>query len=242
MLPRFQDAYGLAMYDFHLGRGGDVCIERDDGYMDTDVAMGTYFSKYAQWPAYLRKAVDLAEGRVLDIGCGAGRHALHCQKKGFRVTAIDQSPFAVKTCRARGVKHAKVQSITTVSAKTGRFSTLLMLGNNLGLFGSYERARWLLRRFKAMTTPDARILAESTDPYGTDHPYHLDYHGLNRSRGRMSGQLRIRVRYRTHATPWFDYLLASRDEVRELVDGTGWHVERFIHPTGDRYVAVLKKN
>ena len=185
--------------------------------------------------------MKLVQGRVLDIGCGAGRHALYCQQKGHSVVAIDQSPLAIKVCRKRGVKKAKVLGITQVSRALGTFDTILMMGNNFGLFGSASRTRWLLRRFKAATSPHARILAECLDPYTTDNPYHLDYHGYNRSRGRMSGQLRIRIRYKTHATPWFDYLFVSRDEMRELIEGTGWRIVRFIEPRGGRYVAVLEK-
>ncbi len=57
----------------------------------------------------------------------------------------------------------------------------------------------------------------------------------------MSGQVRIRVRHRELATPWFDYLFVSRDERRSLADGTGWRVTRFLDPHGDMYVGVLEK-
>jgi hypothetical protein len=54
----------------------------------------------------------------------------------------------------------------------------------------------------------------------------------------MSGQLRLRVRYRDYATPWFDYLIASPEEMEALVDGTGWRVGRVV-PGEPLYVAVL---
>ena len=122
-----------------------------------------------------------------------------------------------------------------------------MYGNNFGLFGSFKRARWLLRRLYNMTGPSARIIAASMDPYGSNDPKerplrcHLEYHRRNRRRGRMGGQVRIRVRYLTHATPWFDYLLASRDEMRRIVAGTGWRVSRLFDSKGSAYVAVIEK-
>ena len=57
----------------------------------------------------------------------------------------------------------------------------------------------------------------------------------------MAGQLRLRIRYRTYATPWFDYLLVSKDEMRSILDGTGWQVARFIDSRGPAYVAVIEK-
>jgi hypothetical protein len=36
------------------------------------------------------------------------------------------------------------------------------------------------------------------------------------------------VRHKAYATPWVDYLMVSSDEMEEIVDGTGWHVERVL--------------
>jgi hypothetical protein len=121
------------------------------------------------------------------------------------------------------------------------FDTIVMMGNNFGLFGSPEGARRLLGRFHRMTAPDARIIAETNDPYRTDDPDHLAYHALNRQRGRMSGQLRIRVRYRSLKTPWFDYLFVSQPELREILAGTGWEIRETFESGGSTYVAALGK-
>ena len=39
--------------------------------------------------------------------------------------------------------------------------------------------------------------------------------------------------------PWFDYLLVSPAELEQLVDGTGWRIERFIGDGSPRYVAII---
>lgn len=78
------------------------------------------------------------------------------------------------------------------------------MGNNLGLLASRGRARWLLRRFHRLTTEGGRIVAESLDQFQTTDPIHRSYQRTNRRRGRMPGQIRLRVRYRTLVTPWFD--------------------------------------
>ena len=125
----------------------------------------------------------------------------------------------------------------------GRFDTILMLGNNFGLFGNRTRARWLLRRFKGFTAPGARIIAESLDVHRTDDPGHLAYGAANRRKGRMSGQIRMRIRYKTLATPWFDYLMVSADEMDEIVSGTGWDIVQCFDSDGPRpnYIAVLER-
>jgi len=236
-----RDAYGHEVFDFHRGRGSCEIVERDDGYIDFSSGPRAYFSEYEDWPGHMRRAMRYARGRVLDIGCGAGRHSLYLQGKGFSVMGIDQSPLAIRVCRLRGLRHAKVMSITQLNRRLGCFDTLLMMGINFGLFGGRRRAKWLLGRFHAMTSDGARIIAHSNDPYRTSNPYHLKYHELNRGRGRMPGQLRIRVRYRTYATPWFDYLLVSQGEMQELLEGTGWRVMRFLDSPGSTYIGVIEK-
>jgi hypothetical protein len=109
----------------------------------------------------------------------------------------------------RGVRDARVLPITRVSRRLGEFDTIAMLGNNFGLFGSPRRAHWLLARFRGLTSPTARILAELRHPYRTNDPDHRRYHQRNRRRGRLPGQLRLRVRCGGASTPWFDYLLVS---------------------------------
>ena len=238
----YEDAYGHEIYDHFMGKGDFEIVERDDGYVCASVfGPKVYLAEYKAWPPPEQEAMAHVRGRVLDIGCGAGRHALYLQEKGFEALGMDNSPLAIKTCKLRGLQKARVMSITGLSSKLGTFDTILMMGNNFGLFGSFKRARWLLRRFKKMTSADARIIAQSTDPYDTTEPCHVQYHGLNKQRGRMGGQLRIRVRYKKYATPWFDYLLVSREEMKDILADTGWEIEKSIGTDGPRYIAVIRK-
>jgi SAM-dependent methyltransferase len=237
-----EDAYGREVLDYHTHRSGYEIVERDDGYVDISSGPEAYFQPYAKWAPHMQKAIAHACGRVLDVGCGAGRHALYLQKRGHDVLGIDVSPLAVKVARERGVKRSRVMSVTRVSSRLGTFGTVLMFGNNFGLLGSESRGRWLLRRFHAMTDPQGRLIVESCDPYATENRCHLSYHKLNRRRGRMSGQLRIRIRYQRYATPWFDYLLVSQEEMSKIVRETGWHVARFYRSTAPAYAAIIEKD
>jgi len=237
-----QDAYGQAMWDYAHGKSVNEIIERDDGWVVLSPGPATYMAEHKDWPAFERKAIALARGKVLDVGCGAGRVALYLQGKGLDVVGIDNSPLAIKLCRKRGVKTAKVMSVTQLSRRLGMFDTIVMYGNNFGLMGNVRRARWLLRRFRNMTSDAGRILAHSADPYQTDVPEHLAYHRRNKRRGRMGGQIRLRDRYKTFATPYHDYLLVSQDEMARIVAGAGWRIARTItDESGYRYVAALEK-
>lgn len=241
MLTRAQDAYGRLIYDFHRGLDTTEIVERDDGWIAESGGARDYFAPYPRWPKHQRQAMRWVGGRVLDIGAGAGRVSLYLHTRGRDVLAVDLSPLAIRTVRLRGVSQARVLSITQITRRLGTFDTLVMLGNNFGLFGSPKRARWLLSRFDRMTPSSGRIVAEVLDPYDTKRPEHFRYHRRNRARGRMAGQARIRVRYLDLATPWFDYLFVSRNELRTILRGTRWRIESIIDSSGPTYIAVLCK-
>lgn len=242
VMRRENDAYGQEIMAHLLGEPSFEVVERDDGFVNLSRGAKLYFSNYADWPGHQKKGLRYARGRILDVGCGAGRVALHLQEKGFDVTGIDISPAAVAVCRKRGLKKAKVMSISEIgNLRPASFDTVVMYGNNFGLFGSAKGANSLLKKFYRVTSEKARIIAESRDPYGTDDPVHLSYHKLNLQRGRMAGQLRIRIRFRNFVGNWFDYLLVSRKEMQMLLRGTGWKIHRFIDSGESVYIAVIKK-
>jgi SAM-dependent methyltransferase len=235
------DAYGALLLAAHEGRDAAEIVERDDGFISASpFAPASYFAPFRRWPGHQRRAMRLVRGRVLDVGCGAGRVCLHLQERGLEVVGIDVSPGAVEVSRRRGARDVRLLSIDDVDESLGAFDTIVMLGNNFGLFADAAKADELMRRFDRLTSPRGRIVAETRDVYATADPDHLAYQARNRERGRMSGQIRIRVRYRELATPWFDYLMVSRDELRALAEPAGWTVARTLD-SDDTYVAVLEK-
>lgn len=238
-----QDAYGqqlLAQYNTQ-NETAEI-IERDDRFIDTGSDAGHYFREYKQWSPHERRAIKLARGRVLDIGCGAGRHSLYLQQNGFDVTGIDNSPGAIKVCKARGLKKAFVRSIMDVDKfKPDSFDTVIMFGNNFGLFGSYQRAKTILKKLHRVTSADARIIAGTRNPYDTTNAGHLAYHRQNKRRGRMGGQIRMRVRYGKAVGAWFDYLFVSPAEMKDIFADTDWRIERFIVPEQAHYIVVAEK-
>ncbi len=242
-MSKTQDAYGQQLLaQFQSRTPTAEIIERDDRFVDTGSEAGLYFRNYNQWSPFERRVIKLAAGRILDIGCGAGRHSLYLQKKGFDVTGIDMSPGAVKVCKLRGLKKALVRPITDVDEfKPNSFDTILMLGNNFGLFGSAKQAKVLLKKLYRITSPDARIIAGTRNPFKSDDPNHLDYHRWNKKRGRMPGQIRIRVRFAKAVGAWFDLLFVSPKEMEAILSDTDWRVEKFIGPEEANYFAVIRK-
>lgn len=238
-----QDAYGKQLLDEYLGnKKTSEIIERDDNLIGFGSDEGMYFTEYEQWSDLERQAIEKVRGKILDIGCGAARHSLYLQEKGFDVTGIDNSNGAIKVCKLRGLKKALVRPIAEIDKfPPDSFETILMLGNNFGLFGGRKNAKLILQKMAQITKANAQIIAGTLNPYQTKDENHLQYHKLNRRRERMGGQIRMRVRYGKIIGEWFDYLFVSTSEMEELLFDTDWQIKEFLKSDDPNYIAVIEK-
>jgi SAM-dependent methyltransferase len=238
------DAFGRAVWDW--ARGGPVpeIVERDDGYMEEGAGPEVYLASAREWPRGERQALRHVRGRVLDVGCGAGRVTLELQQRGFDAVGVDSSPLAARAARLRGVDTVWRTTLEKLGARIGDFDSIILFGNNFGLFESPTGAHDRLKEWARLTKPDARIFVESTSAYGGGAPgFDRTYYRRNRAKGRPSGELRARYRYGDSVGGWFTWLFVGRGEMREILRGTGWHMARvFGSHVGEPYVAMLEKN
>lgn len=231
------DAFGEVLLACHEA-GGAVgvayeVIERSDGLLSVADAV-KYFSTDSD-PAF-----ELALGRVLDIGAGAGRASVSLQERGQDAVALDISAGATAVCRNRGVRTTFTGSVFELAtSRPEPFDTFLMLGNNLGLLGGRSQAPSVLEALAAIAAPGARIVGETADPYTTTDPLHLEYHEQNRKSGRLPGQLRLRVRHKRTVTPWWDYLFCIPDELEDVIASTAWTLADVLPRPPGQWLATL---
>lgn len=252
--PQLGDVFGEMIRDAYAVRtgigprplaGGRVprpvieIIERDDGLVNGAPA-DHYLAEPAEWQPHDHRALRLVRGAVLDIGAGAGRTAIELQRRGMAVTGLDTSAGAIAVARQRGLRDTVLNTVDAYARSASRYDTFLLLGNNLGLIEGPERAPAFLAALAALARPGARIIAQGTDPYGTTDPVHVAYHQRNRDRGRLGGQLRLRLRYRLLATDWFDYLNCSVAELDGLLAGTRWRLKAVDADDHPYYLAVME--
>ena len=217
-------------------------LEREDCLKIYRYDISDYFAGFKYWPKIEKQAIKHASGKVLDIGAGAGRVSFYLQESGCDVTAIDNSPLAIKVCKAKGVTQTEILSIDEIDRfRFSSFDTVVMFGNNFGLFGSSDKAKDLLRILFKITSPGALILAGSEDLSNSTEPNFVSYSEFNRKRGRLPGQYRIRVIFKRYTSDWFDFLFASRGEMKDILVGTGWKIKCFIDSNSTDYMAVIEK-
>jgi SAM-dependent methyltransferase len=236
------DLFADVLWQYYETSRADLRNEREDGFRgQEDVAW--YFTTYRDFPEREKRALKFARGRVLDIGCGAGRHSLYLQRRGMRVTAIDQSAHIVELARVRGVVDARiVNACGKLPFRKGAFDTALLFGNNLGICGTLPRFRRMLRQLHRVTSPRGRILATTRQP-STTNPAHRSYLRKNLARGRAIGQIRLRLLSGNRRSAWFDLLLLSPTDLMQIAAREGWELMH-VFPSENfeqGYAMVLEK-
>jgi len=236
------DLFGKALLDFLDGEDAVASIERDDGFTESE-RISSYFRRYAEFEECEKKALEHAKGRVLDIGVGAGRVALHLQDRGLDVVGLDISEGALEVCRRRGVRSVMNMSACELSLDKASFDTAVAFCNNFGLCGAPDRVLAMLKALRRVLSRDGVFLAGSVDPLNTTRPEHLRYHKDNVARGRLPGHVTIRQRYAGQVGEWFDLLLARPSDMSSLCEKSGWRIEKlYMSPApSPAYVAVLVK-
>ena len=155
-----KDLLGQAILDYQIQKT-PVFVNTCTNITDWDeLEIAYFFRAYKAMPKLEQKALDKCTGKVLDVGCGAGSHALYLQQKGVDVTAIDISAHAVETAKKRGVKQAFQQDLMTVSEK---FDTILLLMNGTGIFQTLAQTSAYLQKLKLLLNPGGQILIDSSD-------------------------------------------------------------------------------
>lgn len=152
---------GAAVYDFHKTGKADTLVVRSSMFDDDEIPVADLFRSFEDMPFLERKALEIAHGRILDVGAGSGCHSIALMKMGKSATAIDISPLSVQVMLERGVQARQVNFYD--SAFDERFDTVLMLMNGTGIIGNLDNIENFFTRLKTVLLPDGCVLIDSSD-------------------------------------------------------------------------------
>lgn len=157
-----KDLFGKAILDFQTNNSPEDLMTETSISEADEMSVAYLFRSYNEMPQLEQRALQLAKGKVLDVGCGAGSHSLNLQNdRNLDVFSIDISPNAIRACTLRGLKKAKVQDIMTLENE--KFDTILLLMNGTGIFGTLKETPHYLQKLKSLLNPDGQILIDSSD-------------------------------------------------------------------------------
>ena len=156
------DPMGAAIRDYQSKGKASRLRVLSSMFDEDEMPVAHLFRTFNQMPRLEQKALSMAKGRVLDIGAGAGCHALALQERGLEVKAIDISPLSCEVMKERGVKDAECVNLFDPQLQ-GKYDTLLLLMNGTGIAGKLNRLPMLLNRLKELLAEGGQILIDSSD-------------------------------------------------------------------------------
>lgn len=156
------DPMGEAIAAGFAGRKDSVIRVISNLAEDDEIPVSYLFRDFAHMPELEQIALKACKGRVLDLGAGAGSHALWLQEHGFPVVALEISGKATVVMQQRGVKAVVNQDLREYAPQE-KFDTILLLMNGIGLAGTLAQLPAFLEKLKAWLAPGGQVLLESSD-------------------------------------------------------------------------------
>ena len=227
---------GRAIADYYKTKKANKLRVFSPMFEEDEIPLSTLFRSYEVMPRIEQKALDMAKGKVLDVGAGAGCHSLVLQERALDVTAIDISPLSVETMKERGVKKVIEQDFFTLK---GQYDTVLMLMNGIGIVGTLERLPRFFRQLDKILAPGGQLLCDSSDISYVfedengmiDIPNEMDYYGEHS----------FRMQYKDTIGEPFNWLYIDADTLREKAGRCGYAVEVVAEGEHYDYLARITK-
>ena len=235
ILSADKDPMGAAILDFQKhGKAARLRV-LSSMFEEDEMPVTHLFRSFREMPVLEQKALQLAKGRVLDIGAGSGCHTLELQKKGLAVKAIDISPLSCEAMKLRGVKDAECINLFAPHLSSGNhseenqkqfeggFDTILLLMNGTGIAGKIEHLPALFQRLKALLNPGGQILIDSSDlKYiyeNEDGSFDINLNGA------YYGEVDYQMIYKDVKGDRFDWLYVDFPLLKSIAETCGLHGE-----------------
>lgn len=146
-MDKNKDIFGNAIKAFYEENDRTDIVVHSPDFEDDIIPVEYLFRNFSQMPEIEQKALNLCQGKILDVGCGAGSHSLYLQQeKNLQVKAIDTSEGAIEIARKRGIENATCEDFFKLKDET--FDTILMLMNGIGIVGELKKSQPFFQTFK----------------------------------------------------------------------------------------------
>jgi SAM-dependent methyltransferase len=233
----FKDLFGKAILDFQTQNYPEDIITETNISEADEMDVDYLFRDFKSMPKLEQKALQFTKGKVLDVGCGAGSHALYLQEKGFDVVAIDISENAIKACQLRGVKNARVEDILHINDE--KFDTVLLLMNGTGIFKTLKDCTLYFQKLKSLLNENGQILIDSSDIiYMYDEDEDEDGSFLVPA-NQYYGELEFTISYKGEIEEPFPWLYMDYNTLQNAANANGLHCELVLEGKHFDYLARL---
>ncbi|MFP4093278.1 MAG: class I SAM-dependent methyltransferase [Cyclobacteriaceae bacterium] len=228
-----RDPYGRALYDY-FSRGEADPLLLHTSYDETEeMPVDWFFRDEHDFPELETHALSLCRGKILDIGAGAGSHALYLQEQELEVYALEQSPYCVRIMQERGIRQTIQQPYQLYTGHG--YDTLLLLMNGIGITGTLEGLRSFLKQAHRWLHSDGCIILDSSD-------ISYLYEGQKKHLYPYFGEISYQYEYQGEKGEWFNWLYIDAGMLKKLAAPLGWRTEVLFEDHNDQYLAILRSD
>lgn len=221
--------YDKALNHFFTGKSEDgLKIHTSYGEME-GMPLWYFFRSYEEMPVFERMALNICEGRILDVGAGTGCHALILQQFENEVKAIDTSAEAVRIMKQTGLKEA--EQIDFFELQDEKFNTIMCLMNGIGFIGKLARLEAFLKKAEELLAPEGQLIFDSSDIsyIFEDQPKPKDFY---------YGEVEFQYEFEGEKGDWFNWVYIDKETLVAKADAMGWYTY-ILHEAHDQYLARL---
>jgi SAM-dependent methyltransferase len=232
-----KDLFGKAILDYQTNNAPEDLITETTISEEDEMSVAYLFRSYDDMPQMEQKALQLAKGKILDVGCGAGSHSLSLQnERNLDVTSIDISANAIQACALRGLKNAKVQDVMTLENE--KYDTILLLMNGAGMCGKLKNIPSFLLKLKSLLNPGGQILLDSSDII---YMFDDDEDGGKwiPSKSEYYGEIVFNISYKGEKEKPFDWMFIDYNTLQNAALDNGFQCELILEGEHYDYLAKL---
>ncbi len=227
---------GCALSAYYAGDSSAEIIIHSPEFDPDHQPVSHYFRGYNEMPEIEREAINLSRGTILDIGAGAGSHCLELQKFGLSITALELSSAACQIMKKRGVKNVLNRDV--FDPAPGKFDTLLMLMNGIGIVHSIEGLSLFLKHIKGYLNPGGQLLFDSANLIyliSDDETCEI----LRMQDQRYFGEIEFVMEFNGKKSDSFYWLYVDFDTLCQYAEKEGFKPELIMQDQNFQYLARL---
>lgn len=222
------DVFGLAFEAYLNGEETAEIQVKINGELDDPIDVAHFFRSYEEMPFLEQYAMNMVEGKVVDLGAAAGCHALHLQSMNVDVTALEQDKTACDLMRKRGVVNVLHRDALELD---GKYDTILLMMNGWGMGKDIQGTLSLVKHLKTCLNPGGMILGDTSDlVYMQENEKGQPKPSLNMKN--YYGELHFEVKYARHVNT-FNWIYPDPTLLELIAEEAG--LEFTLHAEGEHY-------
>ncbi len=228
------DVFGSALLDQFNNDAAEILWLHNSYGDPEEMPVDIFFRDSSEMPDLELCALKNCKGNILDIGAGVGSHTLTLQQSGFDVSALEISSLACDIMKQRGVK--QIINKNFFSFQAGKYQTLLLLMNGIGLAGTIENVSLLLNHCKKLLKSGGQIIFDSSD-------ISYLYDETSFPEENYFGEVSYQYEYKGIKGDCFDWVYVDKTLMSSISSNLGFTCEIIFEDGHDQYLArlMLKK-